>query len=389
MTEFLGSLWWLVVSLGILVTFHEFGHYWVARRCGVRVLRFSVGFGGALWSRFAKDGTEYRIAAIPLGGYVKMLDEREADVPPGQAHLAFNRQPVWKRIAIVAAGPVANLVLCLGLLWAMFVVGRPDYAAVVGRADGIAAEAGLRPGDEVLAADGRATPTWTELHMALLAPALDRRDVPLRVRGRDGGERDVVLPLSRLPEGFDQRQFASAIGLLPRHLRLPALVGRVEPDSAAWGLLAEGDLITAIDGRPVDGFDAIAPLVQEVGGNGGTAMVEVLRDGERLALEVTPRLIPAPTATASTGRSASPRRATSNCRRRTPSRSTVPSTRSRPRSGRWGTSPASWRAWSGARSPARSRSRTPCQDRSRSRARPTSTPGRDWHGTCPCWPCCR
>jgi|HigsolmetaAR204D_1030405.scaffolds.fasta_scaffold00466_7 regulator of sigma E protease len=294
MTEFLGSLWWLVVSLGILVTFHEFGHYWVARRCGVRVLRFSVGFGGALWSRFAKDGTEYRIAAIPLGGYVKMLDEREADVPPGQAHLAFNRQPVWKRIAIVAAGPVANLVLCLGLLWAMFVVGRPDYAAVVGRADGIAAEAGLRPGDEVLAADGRATPTWTELHMALLAPALDRRDVPLRVRGRDGGERDVVLPLSRLPEGFDQRQFASAIGLLPRHLRLPALVGRVEPDSAAWGLLAEGDLITAIDGRPVDGFDAIAPLVQEVGGNGGTAMVEVLRDGERLALEVTPRLIPRP-----------------------------------------------------------------------------------------------
>src|ERR671912_2067374 len=99
MSAFLGSVWWMIVSLGLLVTFHEFGHYWVARRNGVKVLRFSVGFGKALWSRRGKDGTEYVIAAIPLGGYVKMLDEREGDVPPAEAAFAFNRQPVWKRIA--------------------------------------------------------------------------------------------------------------------------------------------------------------------------------------------------------------------------------------------------------------------------------------------------
>ena len=143
MSEFIGSIWWLIVSLGVLVTFHEFGHYWVARRCGVKVLRFSVGFGKALWSRRGKDGTEYVIAAIPLGGYVKMLDEREGDVAASELDQAFNRQSVFKRIAIVVAGPVANLLLCVGLFWAMFVIGRPDYAPVVGQAQGLAASAGL------------------------------------------------------------------------------------------------------------------------------------------------------------------------------------------------------------------------------------------------------
>src|SRR5262245_47930390 len=133
MSEFLGSVWWLIVSLGVLVTFHEFGHYWVARRCGVKVLRFSVGFGKALWLRRGRDGTEYVIAAIPLGGYVKMLDEREGDVAPADVDVAFNRQSVWKRIAIVVAGPVANLILCVLLFWAMFVIGRPDFAPVVGQ----------------------------------------------------------------------------------------------------------------------------------------------------------------------------------------------------------------------------------------------------------------
>ena len=146
MQEFFGSVWWLIVSLGVLVTFHEFGHYWVARRFGVKVLRFSVGFGKALWKRTAKDGTEYVIAAIPLGGYVKMLDEREDDVPPELLPQAFNRKPVWQRFAIVAAGPIFNLILCVGLLWAMFVIGKSDFAPVVGEVTGIAAESGLQIG---------------------------------------------------------------------------------------------------------------------------------------------------------------------------------------------------------------------------------------------------
>src|SRR3546814_3035259 len=157
MTEILGSIWWLIVSLGVLVTFHEFGHYWVARRCGVKVLRFSVGFGKALWSRRGKDGTEYQIAAIPLGGYVKMLDEREGEVAPAELDHAFNRKSVWKRIAIVIAGPLANLLLCVMLFWAMFVIGRPDYAPVVGQVGGIAATAGLQQGDTILKVEiGRA-----------------------------------------------------------------------------------------------------------------------------------------------------------------------------------------------------------------------------------------
>lgn len=291
MTEFLGSAWWLVVSLGILVTIHEFGHFWVARRCGVRVLRFSIGFGGALWKRVGRDGTEYRIAAIPLGGYVKMLDEREADVPASEAAQAFNRQTVWKRIAIVAAGPAANLVLCFVLLWAMFVIGRPDYAPVLGPTSGIAADSGLRTGDRVLAVDGRQTPTWMELQMALLPAALDRADVPLQVADAQGGERPLDLRLSQLPADFDQRQVIRSIGLVPRHFTIPADVGRVLPDGAAWGTLAEGDRITAIDGRPVERFDDIGPLLQALGERGGDAMVEVTRDGERLAFPLAPREI--------------------------------------------------------------------------------------------------
>ena len=288
MTDFLGAAWWLLVSLGILVTIHEFGHFWVARRCGVRVLRFSIGFGGALWQRTARDGTEYRIAAIPLGGYVKMLDEREVDVPEGQAAQAFNRQPVWKRMAIVAAGPGANLLLCFALLWAMFVIGRPDYAPVLGPSSGIAEASGLRSHDRVLALGDRETPTWMELQMALLPAALDRSDVPLRVADEQGRERDLSLRLSQLPEDFDQRDILGAIGLVPRHFTIPADIGRVLPDGAAWGTLAEGDRITAIDGRPVERFDDIAPLLQALGERGGEGMVEVSRDGERLAFPLAP-----------------------------------------------------------------------------------------------------
>ncbi len=116
MGDFIGSVWWMIVSLGVLVTFHEYGHFWVARRCGVKVLRFSVGFGKPLWSYYDRHGTEFAIAAIPLGGYVKMLDEREGEVAPAEREQAFNNKHVWQRIAIVAAGPVANLVLCVALL---------------------------------------------------------------------------------------------------------------------------------------------------------------------------------------------------------------------------------------------------------------------------------
>ncbi len=289
MSTFFGSLWWLLVALGVLVTFHEFGHFWVARRCGVKVLRFSVGFGKPLWSWRGKDGTEYAIAAIPLGGYVRMLDEREGDVPTHQLPLAFNRKPVLQRMAIVAAGPLANLLLAFGLLWAMLVIGRPDYAPVVGTASGIAAEAGLQPGDRILAVGDRETPTWSELGMALSVAALDRQPVDMRIHPADGGEATRTLPLQRLPRDADELRALGEIGLVPRHLLLPALVGSVREGTPAWGVLAEGDRITAIDAHPVSSFEDIAPLVARLGERGAPGMVEVERNGERLALELTPQ----------------------------------------------------------------------------------------------------
>jgi regulator of sigma E protease len=172
--EFFGSIWWLIVSLGVLVTFHEFGHYWVARRCGVKVLRFSVGFGRPLWKRLGKDGTEFVVAAIPLGGYVKMLDEREEDVPAVERQAAFNTKNVWQRFSIVAAGPLFNLILCVALLWAMFVIGKGDFQPIVGQSEGLAAEAGIVPGDRIDAIDGVGMDTWTQAALALTGSALVR-----------------------------------------------------------------------------------------------------------------------------------------------------------------------------------------------------------------------
>ena len=288
MSTIIGSLWWMLVALGVLVTFHEFGHFWVARRFGVKVQRFSVGFGRALWSRRGKDDTEYVIAALPLGGYVKMLDEREGEVPEAELDRAFNRKPVLTRIAIVAAGPLANLLLAIALLWAMLVIGRPDYAAVVGRADGLAAQAGLQVGDVIQSIDGRATPTWSEAALALTVAAMDRKPATIAVRHENGGEASRSLALDRLPATLDELRAVEATGLVPRYQLRPPVVGTVQEGSPAWGVLAEDDRITAIDSHPVASFEDIAPLLRALGARGGPGMVEVERDGERLALEIVP-----------------------------------------------------------------------------------------------------
>jgi regulator of sigma E protease len=180
--------------------------------------------------------------------------------------------------------------LCIALLWAMFVIGRPDYQPVLGQVQGIAAESGLARGDTVLAVGNRPTPTWSEAAMALTTAAIDRGDVEVRLRTAGGDEASRTLRLSALPEGLDQRRLVPAIGLVPQAFVLPPNVGLVREDSAAWGVLAEGDRISAIDGTAVHAFADIGPLVQELGARGGGGMVEVLRDGERLALEITPTL---------------------------------------------------------------------------------------------------
>jgi len=294
MSDFFGSIWWLIVSIGLLVTFHELGHFWVARRCGVKVLRFSIGFGNALWSRQGRDGTEYRIAAIPLGGYVKMLDEREGDVPASETQRAFNNKSVWQRIAIVAAGPIANLAMCVALLWAMFVIGKQDYSPTVGRASAIAEQAGLRAGDRVQSVDKRATATWADATQAIMLAAIDRHDVPLRVSDAQGNERTLVLPLSRLPEDFDETQFARQTGLRWRFTLQPAVVAKIAPGTPAYGVLAEGDRITAVDGEPVLDAEDLVNHVAKLGERGGSAMIEVERDGTRMAWTMAPQRLKDP-----------------------------------------------------------------------------------------------
>ena len=289
MTEFLGSVWWMIVSLGLLVTIHEFGHYWVARRCGVKVLRFSVGFGKPLWSRRDRHGTEFAIAAIPLGGYVKMLDEREVEVHPHERGQAFNHKTVWQRIAVVAAGPLANLLLCMLLLWAMFVIGKQDYSATVGRATGMAQVAGLQGGERILSVDGRSVSTVGEASMALTAAAMDRHDVTLAVVDAQERRHQRILPLSQLPAGFDERRVAPLAGINWQFWLQPALVDRLVDDSAVRGVLQPGDLIVAVDGERIDAADQVYPAVQALGKRGGPGMIDVLRGGERLALEVEPR----------------------------------------------------------------------------------------------------
>ena len=289
MSEFLGSIWWLLVALGLLITFHEFGHYWVARRMGVRVLRFSIGFGKKLWSRQGRDGTEYVIAAVPLGGYVKMLDEREGEVGESELDQAFNRKSVWARIAVVIAGPAFNLIFTLLAFWLMFLVGIPESRPIVGQVSGIAASAGIEPGDRIVSLNGENTDTWSHAILGLITPALDRESVTLTLEDTAGGQRQVVLDLGRLGDDFEEEKTLEGIGITPWRPQLPAIVGEVSPDSPAYRAgLEVGDRITGINGEDVPDWAWVGALVQKHGAAGQPLTVSVERAGGELQLSVTP-----------------------------------------------------------------------------------------------------
>jgi regulator of sigma E protease len=286
MTEVAGSIFWYIVTIGLLVTFHEYGHFWVARRFGVKVHRFSIGFGRPLWTRTGRDGTEYVLAAIPLGGYVSMLDERAEDVPEDIRHMALNRKPVWQKIAVAAAGPVANVLLAILVFWCMFIVGKPDFQPVVGRATGLSAEAGLAPGMRVLAVDGRATDAWTEVAMGVYEGALYRRDVTLSVSNAQGQLSEHVLKISRIPADLPNEQLGEQLGF--RRMQ-PALVGLISADGAgAAAGLRSGDLIRTLDRQPVADFEALRDLLQQHSGDGEVALL-IERDGDELSLMAHPK----------------------------------------------------------------------------------------------------
>jgi len=289
MSEFLGSIWWLLVALGLLITFHEFGHYWVARRMGVRVLKFSIGFGKKLWSRKGRDGTEYVIAAIPLGGYVKMLDEREGEVSESDLGLAFNRKSVWARIAIVSAGPFFNLIFTLLAFWLMFLVGIPESRPIIGEVSGIAASAGIESGDRIVALNGESTDTWSHAILGLITPALDRDKVSMELEDINGDQRQVVLDLSQLNSDFQEEKTLQGIGITPWRASLPAIVGEVSADSpASRAGFKVGDRIVSIGGEPVADWAWVGALVQKNGVAGEPLKVIVERAGGELELVVSP-----------------------------------------------------------------------------------------------------
>jgi regulator of sigma E protease len=285
-----------IVAIGVLVTVHEFGHYWVARRLGFKVLRFSIGFGKPLARRVGRDAdaVEYVLAAIPLGGYVRLLDERDGPVPPEDAHRAFNRRPPLARIAVLLAGPAANLVFAIVAYWILLMQGIPGLKPVIGDVTegSFAAHADLRPLDEITAVAGEATPTRQAAVLAILEGVVAEGTVPVEVRGEGGGTRRLTL---RVPE--DDRRALTEPGTLLYGLGFtfwyppqPVVVGELTPGfPAEQAGLALGDRVIAIEGEPVEDYLAFVERIRDRPGR--ATRLAVLRGGERREVELVPKAV--------------------------------------------------------------------------------------------------
>ncbi len=295
-TAILTSIVAFVVAIGVLVTVHEFGHFWVARRLGFKVLRFSIGFGKPLFKRVSRDAdaVEYVLAAVPLGGYVRLLDERDGPVPPQDAHRAFNRRPPLARIAVLLAGPVANLVFAILAYWILLMQGIPGLTPVIGdvEQDSFASRADLRPLDEITAVAGEPTPTRQAAVLAILEGVVDEGAVPIDVRGEDGGARRLTI---RVPEG--ERRALTEPGTLLDGLGFsfwyppqPVVVGELTPGfPAAQAGLAHGDRVVAIEDEPVEEY---FEFVERIRARAGQATrLTVQRADERLVVELVPKAV--------------------------------------------------------------------------------------------------
>ena len=279
-----------IVALGVLIVFHEFGHYLIARFFGVRVLRFSIGFGRPLWRvRIGRDRTEWVIAALPLGGYVKMLDEHEGPVAPEEVHRAFNRQSVWRRSAIVAAGPAANFLLAIVFYWGLFAGGVQEAKPVVGTPDpGTVADAsGLKRGETILKINDEPMASWQQVRWRLLQLAVEKQ--PARLQVIDLKQRLTwrTLDLSNFDlEGFDSDPLAR-LGL---RLDLPdvaPVIGKVVPGSVAEaGGLRPGDHVATIDGVPIRVWEDLVKVVRARPGE--IVKLGIVRDRDKIEIHLRP-----------------------------------------------------------------------------------------------------
>jgi regulator of sigma E protease len=277
-----------IVAIAVLVAVHEFGHFWVARRLGIKVLRFSIGFGRPLWRRSGADGTEYWVSAIPLGGYVKMLDEREGNVAPEDLPRCFNSQPPSRRIAVLFAGPAFNFAFAVVAYWIMFVVGVPAMKPVIGAIEpGSAAEvAGLRSGDRILAVGDAATRTMMDAQLQLLSAMVPSGTTTLELEGADGSRR-----VARIEYDGDTHALTEPGAMFPGlgiglwRPSIPAVIGQVMPEgTAAQAGLGEGDRVLSADGRPMADWNEWVEYVRARPGE--TVRLVVERDGASRALDL-------------------------------------------------------------------------------------------------------
>lgn len=288
----MGALYMIIgtlVALGVLVTFHEFGHFWVARRCGVKVLRFSVGFGSPLVRWHDRHGTEFVIAAIPLGGYVKMLDEREGDVPPALLDSAFNRKTVRQRFAIVSAGPLANFLLALVFFWLLAMLGSQQVRPVVGAVESgsLAAQAGMAVDQEIVAVNGKPVSGWGEVNLQLVRRLGEsgQLDVTVREVG-SSAERQLQIPLQNWLKGVEEPDPITALGIRPWRPQIAPVIAQLDPEGPAQAAgIQLGDRLISLNRQPLDDWQQVIDAVKVL--PGATAVLEVERDGQRINVPLT------------------------------------------------------------------------------------------------------
>ncbi|MHC8322024.1 sigma E protease regulator RseP [Pseudomonas sp. GB2N2] len=278
-----------LVALGVLVTFHEFGHFWVARRCGVKVLRFSVGFGMPLLRWHDKKGTEFVVAAIPLGGYVKMLDEREGEVPADQLDQSFNRKSVRQRIAIVSAGPIANFLLAMIFFWVLAMLGSEQVRPVIGAVESgsIAAKAGLAAGQEIVAIDGEPTTGWSAVNLQLVRRLGESGSLQVLVR-EQGSTADSPreLMLDKWLKGADEPDPIRSLGIRPWRPALPPVLAELDSKGPAQAAgLKTGDRLLALDGKALDDWQQVVDTVRTRPDT--KILLRIDRDGAQIDVPVT------------------------------------------------------------------------------------------------------
>ncbi len=282
-----------IVALGVLIAIHEFGHFWIARKVGVKVLRFSIGFGKPIWQRnFGEDKTEFVLAAIPLGGYVKMLDERVEPVDAHELDRAFNRKTLGQRMAVVVAGPLANFLFAIFAYWLLFVIGIQGIKPIVDdvQQGSPFAIAGLMSGDEILSVAGEETPTLESVRMQMIDEILNQSLVDIKVQSSGGGTRIIQLDLTETPVDSISGNLLQYLGITPFRPKLAPIVGTVSPGGAAEaaGILS-GDEVIEVDGQAMDDWVAWANYVRERPEK--VINITLIRDGLTMNLDVVPAKI--------------------------------------------------------------------------------------------------